>query len=264
MLDGVTRIGGRLGELRLDTDLDISHGVARYLELLKLSAVLQRPEGQSLADALADVNVRLLAAATPLQREILQTSTLDDALLAAEGDLQGDERARAQAVAPREEHSLGPFLPRRGVGLALSASDIQTYRACPLRYKFARVLRIPTEQTVHQRFGIVVHQVLERFHADGGRRLPRCSSCSTRAGGVPGLARASAIASCSRRRRLRSLATTRVCLDRTRSPFGSSGSSTFELGRTMSGVGSIGWIALAVLAASLWAVTRTAPASSTS
>jgi DNA helicase-2/ATP-dependent DNA helicase PcrA len=171
VLDGVTRIGGRLGELRLDTDLDISHGVARYLELLKLSAVLQRPEGQSLADALADVNVRLLAAATPLQREILQTSTLDDALLAAEGDVAGDERARAQAVAPREEHSLGPFLPRRGVGLALSASDIQTYRACPLRYKFARVLRIPTEQTVHQRFGIVVHQVLERYHADGGQTL---------------------------------------------------------------------------------------------
>jgi len=170
VLDGVTRIGGRLGELRLDTDLDISHGVARYLELLKLSAVLQRPDGQSLADALDDVNVRLLAAATPLQREILQTSTLDDALLATEGGGE-DERARAQAVAPREEHSLGPFLPRRGIGLALSASDIQTYRACPLRYKFARVLRIPTEQTVHQRFGIVVHQVLERFHADGGQTL---------------------------------------------------------------------------------------------
>ena len=264
VLDGVTRIGGRLGELRLDTDLDISHGVARYLELLKLSAVLQRPEGQSLADALADVNVRLLAAATPLQREILQTSTLDDALLAAEGDAQGDERARAQAVAPREEHSLGPFLPRRGVGLALSASDIQTYRACPLRYKFARVLRIPTEQTVHQRFGIVVHQVLSVITPMGGRRLLRCSSCSMLAGGVPGLARASATGSCSRRRRLRSPATTRGCSDRTHSPFGSSGSSTFALGRTMSGGGSIGWIALAVLAASLWAVTRTARASSTS
>ncbi len=170
VLDGVTRIGGRLSELRLDTDLDISHGVARYLELLKLSAVLQRPDGQSLADALDDVNVRLLAAATPLQREILQTSTLDDALLATDAGGEG-ERARAQAVAPREEHSLGPFLPRRGIGLALSASDIQTYRACPLRYKFARVLRIPTEQTVHQRFGIVVHQVLERYHADGGQTL---------------------------------------------------------------------------------------------
>lgn len=171
VLDGVTRIGGRLGELRLDTDLDISHGVVRYLELLKLSAVLQRPDDQSLADALADANVRLLAAATPLQREILLTSTLDDMLLAADGDVEGDERARAQALAPRDEHSLGPFLPRRGVGLALSASDIYTYRTCPLRYKFARVLRIPTEQTVHQRFGIVVHQVLERYHCDGGQTL---------------------------------------------------------------------------------------------
>jgi CRISPR/Cas system-associated exonuclease Cas4 (RecB family) len=171
VLDGVTRIGGRLGELRLDTDLDISHGVVRYLELLKLSAMLQRPDSQSLADALADVNVRLLAAATPLQREILLTSTLDDMLLATEGDIEGDDRARAQALAPRDEHSLGPFLPRRGIGLALSASDIHTYRACPLRYKFARVLRIPTEQTVHQRFGIVVHQVLERYHCDGGQTL---------------------------------------------------------------------------------------------
>jgi CRISPR/Cas system-associated exonuclease Cas4 (RecB family) len=162
VLDGVARIGGRLGELRLDTDLDISHGVVRYLELLKLSALLQRPRGQSLADALADVNARLLAATTAMQREIFQTSTLDDTLL--DGD--SDHRARAQALVPREEHSLGPFLPRKGIGLALSASDIQTYRSCPLRYKFARVLRIPTEQTIHQRFGIVVHQVLERYHSE--------------------------------------------------------------------------------------------------
>ena len=172
VLEGVARIGGRLGELRLDTDLDISHGVVRYLELLKLSALLQRPEAQSLADALADVNARLLAAATPLQREIFQTSTLDDTLSASsdrdgeEADAGAGERARARAVAPREQHSLDPFLPRKGIGLALSASDIYTYRSCPLRYKYARVLRIPTEQTVHQRFGIVVHQVLERYHAD--------------------------------------------------------------------------------------------------
>jgi CRISPR/Cas system-associated exonuclease Cas4 (RecB family) len=161
VLDAVARIGGRLGELRLDTDLDISHGVVRYLELLKLSALLQRPEGQSFDDALADVNARLLAAATPLQREIFQTSTLDETLGGGGG----------RALAPREQHSLGPFLPRKGVGLALSASDIHTYRSCPLRYKFARVLRIPTVQTVHQRFGIVVHQVLERYHSDGGDTL---------------------------------------------------------------------------------------------
>ncbi len=46
----------------------------------------------------------------------------------------------------------------------LSASDIDTYRTCPLKYKFARVFRIPQEPTIHQRFGILVHQVLERFH----------------------------------------------------------------------------------------------------
>jgi RecB family exonuclease len=167
VLDSVARIGGRLGELRLDTDLDISHGVVRYLELLKLSALLQRPDDQGLAEAIGDINTRLLAATTPLQREIFQTSTVDDTLL----DDAGDERARAQALMPREEHSLGPFLPRKGEGLALSASDIQTYMSCPLRYKFARVLRIPTEQTVHQRFGIAVHQVLERFHSDDSATL---------------------------------------------------------------------------------------------
>jgi RecB family exonuclease len=167
VLEGVTRIGGRLAELRLDTDLDISHGVVRYLELLKLSALIQRPEGQSLAEALSDINSRLLAAASPMQREILQTSTLDDAVL----NVDCDERTRAQAIVPREERSLGPFLPRKGVGLALSASDIETYRGCPLRYKFARVLRIPSEQTVHQRFGIVVHQVLERYHGEKATSL---------------------------------------------------------------------------------------------
>ena len=56
------------------------------------------------------------------------------------------------------------FLPRRGDGVVLSASDIDTYRTCPLKYKFARVFRIPQEPTIHQRFGILVHQVLERFH----------------------------------------------------------------------------------------------------
>jgi RecB family exonuclease len=163
LLGGVGRIGGRLAELRLDTDLDLSHGIVRYLELIKLSALLQRPEGQSVADALADINARLRVAATPLQREILETSTLDASLLAGESP-----SGAGGIISFREEHSLGAFLPRKGEGLALSASDIETYRACPLRYKFARVLRIPTEPTVHQRFGIAVHQVLERFHADDG------------------------------------------------------------------------------------------------
>ena len=161
VLDSVARIGGRLGELRLDTELDVSHGIVRYLELIKLAALLKRPNGQAIGEALGDINSRLLAAATPLQREILQTSALDDALV------------ELAPLGVREEHSLDPFLPRKGAGLALSASDIETYRSCPLRYKFARVLRIPTEQTLHQRFGIAVHQVLERFHGGDEETLTR-------------------------------------------------------------------------------------------
>jgi DNA helicase-2/ATP-dependent DNA helicase PcrA len=142
----------------------------RYLELLKLAALLARPEGQSVEEGLRDINARILQAVTSEQREIFTSSALDDYLL----DAEQDDRRRAQAVAARDEPSLEQFLPTRGDGVVLSASDIDTYRTCPLKYKFARVFRIPQEPTVHQRFGIVVHQVLERFHAseESARSLP--------------------------------------------------------------------------------------------
>ncbi len=161
LLASVGRVGGRIGELRFDTDLDVTHGVTRYLELVKLSALLERPAGQSVADALADVNARLLQAASGQQREVFQTSGLDEWLL----DAERDARARVAAAAARDEPTLEAFIPRRGEGLLLSASDIETYRSCPLKYKFARVFRIPQEPTMNQRFGILVHQVLERWHA---------------------------------------------------------------------------------------------------
>jgi DNA helicase-2/ATP-dependent DNA helicase PcrA len=173
VLGDVARIAGRLGELRLDTELDVSHGVVRYLELLKLAALAERPAGETADAALQDVNARLRVAMTPLQREIYESSPLDELLrdehaAADPREERGERRsrgARAMAVAARDEPTLEAFLPRKGEGLVLSASDVETYRSCPLRYKFARVLKIPTEQTLHQRFGIVVHQVLERFHA---------------------------------------------------------------------------------------------------
>ncbi|HVL95116.1 MAG TPA: PD-(D/E)XK nuclease family protein, partial [Solirubrobacteraceae bacterium] len=162
LMHTIAQVGGRLGELRFDTDLDVSHAVVRYLEVLKLSALLERTRaGQSAAEALPEVNARILQAVTAEQREIYDTSALDDYLL----DAERDERLRARAVAQRTEPSLEQFLPRRGDGLLLSASDIETYRTCPLKYKFARVFRIPQEPTLNQRFGILVHQVLERFHA---------------------------------------------------------------------------------------------------
>jgi DNA helicase II / ATP-dependent DNA helicase PcrA len=164
LLEGTMRAGGRLGELRFDTDLDVSHAVVRYLELLKVAALIARPEGQSVAEALRDVNSRILQAVSAEQREIFTSSVLDEYLL----DAERDAGRRAKAMAARDEPSLDPFLPKRGDGVVLSASDIDTYRTCPLKYKFARVFRIPQEPTIHQRFGILVHQVLERFHAGDG------------------------------------------------------------------------------------------------
>ncbi len=174
LLEGTERAAGRLAELRLDTDLDISHAVVRYLEMLKLAALMARhdsAQGQGLADALRDINARIEQAITADQREIFTSSALDEYLLDAERDV----RRRARVIAARDEPSLERFLPMRGGGVLLSASDIETYRACPLRYKFARVFRIPQDPTLHQRFGIAVHQVLERYHAterpaDGAHR----------------------------------------------------------------------------------------------
>ena len=114
LLDTVSRTGGRLSELRLDTDLDVSHAVVRYLELLKLSALLARPDDQDVADALPEINARLARAVTAEQREIFQTSVLDEYLLDAERDARragrGDHGARG-AVA----RGL-PAPPRRGPG----------------------------------------------------------------------------------------------------------------------------------------------------
>ncbi|CAB4871579.1 unannotated protein [freshwater metagenome] len=167
LLRDVPRVAGTLGELRLDTDLEVTLGVARYLELVKLAALMNRPAGQSVDEALSQVNAVLLQAATAQQREVLQSSPLDELIRTAERGA----RARAAATARSAEPSLEPFLPRRGEGLLLSASDIDSYRSCPLKYKFARVLRIPSEPTLNQRFGIVIHQVLERYHQSGGRSV---------------------------------------------------------------------------------------------
>jgi DNA helicase-2/ATP-dependent DNA helicase PcrA len=167
LMGDLPRVAGTIGELRLDNDLDVTLGVVRYLELVKLAAVIGRPEGQSVEEALFQANAVLLQSATTVQREALESSPLDELVLAAERETE----ERAAAIARRAEPSLEGFLPRRGEGLVLSASDIETYRSCPLRYKFARVYRIPQEPTLNQRFGIVFHQVLERYHQSGGSTL---------------------------------------------------------------------------------------------
>jgi DNA helicase-2/ATP-dependent DNA helicase PcrA len=162
VLGSVAQVGASMGEMRLDAHLDAVHAVSRYLELLKLAALIERrPRREELSQAIAEINQVLAQAAGPEQRGLLAESNLDDLLLEADRETLRRERL----VAGHSTTSLESYLPIRGQGLMLSATDIDVYRACPLRYKFARVFSIPREQTLPQRFGILVHQVLERFHA---------------------------------------------------------------------------------------------------
>jgi len=173
VLEASWRAGRELSEPRLDTAIDVNRAIARYLELLKLAALAQRPGSEPTAEAIEAVNGLLRQVATPEQQAELDASSLDSYLL----DSEHDAGRRRDLIAAREEPSLEAFLPRRGDGmLSLSASDLSLYLTCPLKYKFARVFGIPQEPTINQRFGILIHNVLERFHKeppeDEGDGLP--------------------------------------------------------------------------------------------
>ena len=163
VLEASWRAGRELSEPRLDTAIDVNRAIARYLELLKLAALAQRPGDEPTVEAIKAVNGLLRQVATPEQQAELDASSLDSYLLGSE-----QERGRRlELIAAREEPSLEAFLPRRGDGrLSLSASDLSLYLTCPLKYKFARVFGIPQEPTINQRFGILIHNVLERFHKE--------------------------------------------------------------------------------------------------
>lgn len=177
VLEASWRAGRELSEPRLDTALDVNRAIARYLELLKLAALAQRPGDEPTAEAIEAVNGLLRQVATPEQQAELDASSLDSYLL----DSEHERGRRLELIAARDEPSLEAFLPKRGDGmLSLSASDLSLYLTCPLKYKFARVFGIPQEPTINQRFGILIHNVLERFHKeppeheeDGLRRLMR-------------------------------------------------------------------------------------------
>jgi len=181
--------GRELSELRLDTAIDVNRAVARYLELLKLAALAQRPGDEPAGEVIEALNGLLRQVATPEQQAELDASALDEYLL----DEERERGRRRELIAAREEPSLEAFLPRRGDGLALSASDLELYRTCPLKYKFGRVFGIPQEPTINQRFGILIHRVLENFHRErrehpahgeaGMRRLMRLFEAGWRRSG---------------------------------------------------------------------------------
>ncbi len=168
VLEGSWKAGRELSEPRLDTAIDVNRAIARHLELIKLAALAQRPGNEPTADAIEAINGLLRQVATPEQQAELDASSLDEYLL----DEERERGRRRELIAARDEPSLEAFLPRRGEGLKLSASDLDLYLTCPLKYKFARVFGIPQEPTINQRFGILIHNVLERFHKERQRSEP--------------------------------------------------------------------------------------------
>ena len=182
VLEASWKAGRELSEPRLDTAVDVNRAIARYLELLKLAALAQRPGDEATAEAIEAVNGLLRQVATAEQQTELDASALDSYLLGSERDRD----SRRRLISARHEPSLEAFLPRRGDGgLSLSASDLDLYLTCPLKYKFARVFGIPQEPTINQRFGILIHNVLERFHKEEpepGRRRPAAPDGPARGG----------------------------------------------------------------------------------
>ncbi|MCB0828464.1 MAG: ATP-dependent helicase [Solirubrobacterales bacterium] len=163
VIEASWRAGRELNEPRLDTAVDVNRAIARYLELLKLAALAQRSGADNDSEAIEAVNGLLAQVATDDQRAELERSSLDSFLLESERE-RGLRRHLAEA---RAEPSLAEFLPRRGDDLRLSATDLDLYLTCPLKYKFARVFSIPKAPTINMRFGILVHNVLQRFHEPG-------------------------------------------------------------------------------------------------
>ena len=61
------------------------------------------------------------------------------------------------------------FVPSPGEALSLSASAVENYLECPLKYRFKQIDKIPESASRPQlTFGNIIHKVLERFHGSEG------------------------------------------------------------------------------------------------
>ena len=81
----------------------------------------------------------------------------------AVGPLQRIAAAEPRGVAPEADR-----LPIEGP-LSLSHSAIDAYLTCPLRYKYAQVVRVPTAPHHSMVYGAALHQAVQEFHRSQAR-----------------------------------------------------------------------------------------------
>ena len=162
LMGSIQSSGAQLGEMRLDAHSDTPRDLARFAELIKLSALTHRlRHGQTITEALPEVNDMLMSGMSEAQRAEFKASELDDRLRISEERVE-QLAQKVSAVAPQ----LSNFLPTSGNKLRLSASAIGSYQRCPKQYEYENIMKIPTPDQSHLRLGITVHNVLERFHRD--------------------------------------------------------------------------------------------------
>ncbi len=78
---------------------------------------------------------------------------------------------RIAAAEPRAEGPEAERLPIEGP-LTLSHSAIDDYLTCPLRYKYAQVVRVPTTPHHSMVYGAALHQAVQEFHRSQARGKP--------------------------------------------------------------------------------------------
>ncbi|MFY9488606.1 MAG: ATP-dependent DNA helicase [Solirubrobacterales bacterium] len=177
LMHAIDDTGAGLGEMRLDAGSEAPADFAHFAELIKLSAITHRlRHGQTIATALPEINDMLKISMSPAQRSEFENSELDQRLLASEQSLN-----HLAATIERLSPQLSNYIPVIGERLRLSASDISVYQRCPKMYEYEKVLRVPTREQSALRLGILVHNVLERYHRDlDPANVPDEAGCNER------------------------------------------------------------------------------------
>jgi DNA helicase-2/ATP-dependent DNA helicase PcrA len=104
--------------------------------------------------------------APPPAREPLQRNLFEDAALASAGHL-------AAIHPPVREWASRPPVEMADGKLQLSASAIEAYRDCPLKFKFIHYLRIPTAPQAALTFGNLMHQCVRHYYVLRREGVPR-------------------------------------------------------------------------------------------